>query len=199
MIQPIIDFLNGPSGPAWIQALGSVGAIWAALKVSNRQLTKMAESSKKDSEERVYAIAAVAIGAGRYGEMWCDVVRKRPSREEFCWLWSRSFAEIIDASIHSMKQVPTHELRSIGLINAFNGVMSTLILISSKTNSAIQKGAFADHEVALCCNEISQDSTLLASYLQQLRRLVPESVYEETAQSPQKQSIASSASANRSS
>lgn len=191
MVQSIIEWLNGPSGPAWIQALGSVGAIWAALKVSNRQLAKMAESSAIDAEQRAHAIAAVAIGAGHYGEMWCEVVRTRPSREHFCWFWNRSFGEVIDASIHSMKQVPTHELRSIKLINAFNGVMSTLILISSKTKSAIQKEAFADQEIAHCCTEISQDSLLLSSYLEQLRRLVPEGVYMEPTQSPQKQSMSS--------
>ena len=191
MIQSIVEWLNGPSGPAWIQALGSVGAIWAALKVSNRQLAKMAEASKNDAEERAHAIAAVAIGAGRYGEMWCEIVRKRPSREDFRWLWSRSFAEIIDASVYSMRQVPTHELRSIKMINAFNGVLSSLILISSKTKSAIHSDAFADQEIAFCCTELSQDGSLLVSYLEQLKRLVPESVYAEPAQSPQKQSISS--------
>ncbi|MDV9030526.1 hypothetical protein Q7C30_000210 [Pseudomonas sp. RAC1] len=169
MIQSIIDWLNGPSGPAWIQAVGSIGAIWAALRVSNRQLAKVAEASKQESEDQVQAILAVGIGAGHYGEMWCDFVRKRPSSHDFRIFWTRSFADVIEASVHTMKQVPAHQLRKVELINAFNGVMSVLVVISSKTRSALGRGAFADQEIALTYNEISQDSALLQTYMNLLR------------------------------
>lgn len=187
MIQSIIDWLNGPAGPAWIQAIGSIGAIWAALRVSNRQLAKVAEASKQESEDQVQALLAVGIGAGHYGEMWCDLVRKRPSSEDFRIIWLRSFSEVIDASIHAMKQAPVHQLRSVELVSAFNGVMSTLVLISSKARNALMRGAFAEQEVALVCLEISQDSALLRTYMSQLRA----AVNGTDDQSPQKQSMSS--------
>lgn len=194
MIKSMIDWLNGPSGPAWIQAVGSIGAIWAALRVSNRQLAKVAEASKQESEDQVQALLAVGIGAGRYGEMWCELVRKRPSVEDFRVIWTRSFAEVIEASIHAMKQAPVHQLRSVELVTAFNGVMSTLVLISSKARSALSRGAFAEQEVALVCLETSQDSTLLLTYMNQLRA----AVVDADDRSPQKQSMPSSTSVNRS-
>ncbi|WP_460139705.1 hypothetical protein [Pseudomonas sp. S2_E01] len=123
-----------PGLASWVQALGSIAAIWGAFQISNMQVKKQSLHKEKDTRIQAWAYFAVAKSAVDNAISLFDSADEAISYGHFKLNWDLHHSHMIESSLASLKLIPPHALGSYDLVIAFNGLMANMsgILIDVK-------------------------------------------------------------------
>ncbi|MFI7799313.1 hypothetical protein PSFL_03830 [Pseudomonas sp. DD1] len=100
---------------AWVQAIGSIGAIAGAYAVANWQIQKQKHQQDQQEENRLQAMYAVVRCAAEHLESTRVFAAKRPPKLAFAAFW-QYMSGAFEASLEALKVLPVHELGRAGLV-----------------------------------------------------------------------------------
>lgn len=124
----IIHFsLNSSEVASWVQAIGSIAAIWGAFTVSNSQVKRQIEQKKEDDRRKAGAYYAVVKSAADHTRSLGQVVSKEMPPALFTLSWDIALSSLIETSLTSLKQLPAHEFGNYELVIFHNGMTGALI------------------------------------------------------------------------
>lgn len=123
--------LNKSELASWVQAIGSIGAIWGALSINRRQLRNHDLAKVDEIEERAGAYLAVVESACRNAKKIADFVSDDPSASALKLLWDYNFGELFKTKLNMLKGIPAHELGSYDLVEAHSVIVAKMIRIES--------------------------------------------------------------------
>ncbi len=115
---------------SWVQAVGSIAAIWGALSIGRKQIANQIEMSHKERVERTKSFYAVVEGAVDALTKIGNVSSKKPSLEAYDIFINNYFGERFKISLHMLKGVPAHDLGSYELVMAYSKILSSMTYVS---------------------------------------------------------------------
>lgn len=115
---------------SWVQAVGSIAAIWGALSIGRKQIANQIEMSHKERVERTKSFYAVVEGAVDALTKIGNVSSKKPSLEAYDIFINNYFGERFKISLHMLKAVPAHDLGSYELVMAYSKILSSMTYVS---------------------------------------------------------------------
>ncbi|WP_085590833.1 hypothetical protein [Pseudomonas sp. B14(2017)] len=121
--------LNKSELASWVQAFGSIGAIWGALAVSRRQITMQANADAKRAELRDGAYLAVMESACKNVRKLSEFVDGGPTLNAFLLMWDYHVGGLFESNMEILKGIPAHELGSYELVVSHSVVMTKMIRI----------------------------------------------------------------------
>jgi hypothetical protein len=115
---------------SWVQAIGSIAAIWGALSIGRRQIANQIEISHKERVDRIKSFYAVLEGAVDALTKMGNVSSKKPSLEAYDIFINNYFGERFKVSLYMLKGVPAHDLGSYELVMAYSKILSSMTYVS---------------------------------------------------------------------
>ncbi|MFL1556245.1 hypothetical protein [Pseudomonas sp. O11] len=131
--------LNSSEWASWVQAIGSVAAIWAALIIGRKQLAAQQAAEIEGRRAKALAFQSVVRYAVEQAENINSYIQFLPDQREFISCWNREDLEIIDGAIDSLRAIPVHELGSYELIFSFNIIFSCLVRLKGAAQRLAEK------------------------------------------------------------
>jgi hypothetical protein len=122
-------------GAAWVQAVGSIAAIWGAFSISNRQVRKEEELRNLENRNKARARLGVVKNVATYAEALNSFVENEPSPSSFSEVWSSTMSFTTGAAIESLRCLPAHDLGSdiqVLLYNEMLGAFAQLRNLAAK-------------------------------------------------------------------
>lgn len=95
---------------AWIQAIGSIGAIVGACAVANWQIIKSQSQRDSDKVSSLMAIFAVVENAAKHASSVGSMVEQGPPDFAFRGAWQITTSGPLIASQQALSAIPVHEL-----------------------------------------------------------------------------------------
>lgn len=114
--------LNSSEIASWVQAVGSIAAIWGAFTVSNNQVRQQMHQKKEDDKRRAESLFAVVKSAADHVRSLREIFDEKISPQVFRISWSKVIADVMEMSLNSLKQLPAHELGNRDLVVAHTGI-----------------------------------------------------------------------------
>lgn len=155
---------------SWVQAVGSIAAIWGALYVSNSQHRRQLLSEKKSSVNKAKARMAVVKNAAEYGLSVASFARKTPPAVVFITTWKMTLDVTTGAALKALEAIPVHELGTYELVVSYGGLLGGLVKIRAVTNTFLESGKFDDDHVFAAYNDIQLQGSLIEMYWEQFQR-----------------------------
>ncbi|WP_414156540.1 hypothetical protein [Pseudomonas sp. BNK-30] len=121
--------LNKGELASWVQAFGSIGAIWGALAVSRKQINMQASADAKREELRDGAYLAVMESACKNVRKLSEFVDSGPTLNGFLLMWDYHVGGLFESNMEILKGIPAHELGSYELVVSHSVVMAKMIRI----------------------------------------------------------------------
>jgi len=130
-----------PGLASWVQAFGSIAAIWGAFQISNMQVKKQNLHKEEEARSQAWAYFAVTKSAVDNSLSLFDAADEAISYGHFRLNWDLHHSHMIESSLASLKLIPPHALGSYDLVIAFNGLMANMsgILIDVKAGLVAEK------------------------------------------------------------
>lgn len=147
--------LNSSEMASWVQAIGSIAAIWGAFTVSNNQVKRQIEQKKEDEKRKSLACYAVVKCAVDHARSVGEVVEKGMPLEVFKISWSQVLSNLIESSLNSLKQLPAHELGNYDLVISLAGITGGLANIFERSRKLNDAAALLNQEHAYFLSEVS--------------------------------------------
>lgn len=110
-------------GAAWVQAVGSIAAIWGAFSISNRQVRKEDELRHTENRNKARARLGVVKNVATYAEALSNFVEGEPSSTLFAEVWSSTMSFTTGAAIESLRCLPAHDLGSDTQVLIYNEML----------------------------------------------------------------------------
>lgn len=153
--------LNSSEVASWVQAFGSIAAIWGAFAISNGQVRKAEQERKKEAEQRLAACYAVMQSAADHSQALGEMIKQNPPRPVFKYGWESILGELFQVSLNSLKQIPAHELGSYELVVAYQGITGSVAKIISLVSDFKTRDAFLDSEAGHLYGELQGQCGLI--------------------------------------
>ena len=143
----IVHFnLNSGEIASWVQAVGSIAAIWGTFTVSNNQVKREAERKKEDERRQAGARYAVVKSASDHAKSLQDFIITSPQPLAFNTLWEQIFSELIEMSKNSLNQLPAHELGSYELVVNHISIAGAIANIAERVKRWKDTSSFAEEQ-----------------------------------------------------
>ncbi|MCE0912612.1 MULTISPECIES: hypothetical protein [Pseudomonas] len=146
--------LNSSEVASWVQAFGSIAAIWGAFAISNGQVRKAEEERKEEGKQRLAACYAVIQSAADHSNSLSEMIKQGPPHPAFKYGWDSVLGELFQASLNSLKQIPAHELGSYELVVSYQGITGSVAKILSLVSDFKAREAFLDSEAGHLYGEL---------------------------------------------
>jgi hypothetical protein len=114
--------LNSSEIASWVQAVGSIAAIWGAFTVSNNQVRQQIDQKKEGDKRKAEALFAVVKSAADHVRTLGAIVDEGVTPQVFKISWSKAISDVMEMSLNSLKQLPAHELGNRDLVVAHTGI-----------------------------------------------------------------------------
>ena len=150
--------LNSSEMASWVQAIGSIAAIWGAFTVGNNQVKRQEEQRLLVSKQKSKAFFAVVKHAVDHAKGLQDALGKDDGPDVIKIGWKHGYSEIFNASVKSLTLIPAHELGEYELVIAHNHILAAMINISQKIEAYVSAENVSDVETQAF-------SLILAGYL----------------------------------
>jgi hypothetical protein len=128
---------------AWVQAIGTIGAIVGSFLVAEMQATAAARTAEQaanaaelSKQAKFVAIAAYGLGAADYVR---DIIRDEDSISPVVFARSYNRSLVQDAA-EALKGIPLHEVGSPEAIAAIAGMRRALFALSALCDRAVEDG-----------------------------------------------------------
>lgn len=115
--------LNSSEIASWVQAFGSIFAIWGAFTLSNKQLRAQYAQKNIEEKNKSGAFVAVILSAVERCREAARHFECKETRLEFLIFWEYGGSEIFKSSLASLKLLPAHELGGYELVVAHNNIL----------------------------------------------------------------------------
>jgi hypothetical protein len=135
-----------PGLASWVQAFGSIAAIGIAIWVAASQRKAQLKMTEKMARDKVEALIAVVESASLFVTTLGILVEKKPSVFVFKESWKLVNKNWLESSIHSLSQLPAHELGRGDLVRGYFGIMGGITEIRRLIDVAIGADAFEEQE-----------------------------------------------------
>lgn len=114
---------------SWVQAFGSIGAIWGALAVGRKQIASQINTDAKRAELREGAYLAVMESACKNVRKLSEFVEGGPTLNGFLLMWDYHVGGLFESNMEMLKGIPAHELGSYDLVVSHSVVITKMIRI----------------------------------------------------------------------
>lgn len=133
---------------AWVQAIGSIAAIWGAFSLSNSQVKRQERQQQLISEQKSKALFAVVKHAVDHARTVRKSTLADDGNQDFKLAWNTGYSEIFKSALKSLSLIPVHELGEYKLVIAHNHILAAMINISHKVERYVSAESFIDQEFA---------------------------------------------------
>jgi hypothetical protein len=160
----VSGWIEGHPGLAsWVQAFGSIAALGIAIWVASSQRRDQMKAAEKTERDKVDALIAVVESAAMFVTVLGVVVQKKPGAFAFKESWRLVHRHWLESSIHSLSQLPAHELGRGNMVRGYFGIMAGLNEISRLINGAVSADAFQEREFIFMYEEVLSQVEIVQS------------------------------------
>ncbi|WP_460135942.1 hypothetical protein [Pseudomonas sp. S1_E04] len=149
---------------SWVQAIGSIAAIWGALHVSNLQHYRQNAAQNAMAINRAKARLAVVKNAAEYGMSTGAFAAKTPPIYVFVSTWKMTLGVTTAAALSSLEALPSHELGTYEMVLACSGILGGLVQMRADVNSLIDKGEVSEESAVLAYEGIQLQGRMIEMY-----------------------------------
>lgn len=140
---------------AWVQAIGSIAAIWGAFSISNNQVKRQELQRQLIAEQKAKALFAVVEHAVGHARAVHRSLSEIDGKQDFKLGWNTGYSEIFNSALKSLSLIPAHELGGYELVIAHNHILGAMINISKKVERYVLVENFVEQEFQILCFEVS--------------------------------------------
>ena len=162
----ILSLLNLSSSElaGWVQAIGSIVAIWGAFQISNRQVERQELERIEVRSKQASAYYAVAKNAVDAASNFVVFSQHSHSPTIMRMNWDLMYSHSIESSLSSLKALPSHELGTYELVMAHSGLIASIASILAQTRNSLNATALLEQEYILLLGELSMRLSNLNFY-----------------------------------
>lgn len=146
---------------SWVQAIGSIAAIWGAFSISNAQVKRQEELKIQESKRRSQAQLAVVKNAADYGKSMGEFASKKPSPFAFIFAWRMTLDVTTGAALDSLRVLPVHDLGSYEQVLHFNSILASLVQLRADVNKYVSGGDESDDATLSAYQSIEIQSKMI--------------------------------------
>jgi hypothetical protein len=139
--------LNSSEIASWVQAIGSIAAIWGAFTVGNNQVKRQEEQRLLISKQKSKALFAVVKHAVDHAKGLKELLAADDGQNNVKLAWNVGYSEIFKASLKSLSLIPAHELGEYELVIAHNHILAAMINITQKIEKFVITENFTEREI----------------------------------------------------
>lgn len=114
---------------SWVQAVGSIAAIWFALALGRQQMRSQDAARARALELKAGAFLAVFESAAKNADKISEIALRKERLSSFVMRWDLSASEIFRVNLNILKSIPAHELGGYELVVAHTAILSFMIKI----------------------------------------------------------------------
>lgn len=118
-----------PGLASWVQAVGSIGAIFGAFAISSGQERRQSRLAKRSSIDRFDAYSAVIKNAVESAQSVSSFAHDEAADFEFRSVWEKYLGESLRSSLEAAKAILVHELSDYKLVVYYSGLMGSIYKI----------------------------------------------------------------------
>jgi hypothetical protein len=160
----IVHFsLNSSEIASWVQAIGSIAAIWGAFTVSNNQVKRQIEQKEEEKKRQAGALLAVVKSASDHTLALLDMIRQRPVLLVFGTFWNGIFSELFGMSVNSLKQIPAHELGDYDLVVNYVTITGCMVNIVARVKRWEEVGTINDDHAMILYRDLETQCSFVIS------------------------------------
>jgi len=130
--------LNSSEIASWVQAFGSIAAIWFALLLGRRQIESQDLSNKKNAEMKADAFLAVFEGAAESTDKISSLAAKGVRVSGFLVVWDIILEDVFKANLNALKNIPVHELGRRELVIGHARMLSYMLQIEQIISELVE-------------------------------------------------------------
>jgi hypothetical protein len=153
--------LNASELASWLQAIGSVAAIWGAFKIGNRQIQQQIAQREHDQESRASAYLAVVKNAEANAGVLAEMAACIDSIQDFRATGGVMTFQMFESAYRALQQIPAHELGSHKLVVAYLGLSGAMGEINRRLTQTLSSSAFEAVEFSLLREDILTQHRLI--------------------------------------
>lgn len=116
---------------SWVQAIGSIGAIWGALSIGRKQLESHDSARADELKAKSEAYLAVIESACKNSAKLADLLRGGARLSGLELLWDYHIGELFRVNLNMLKTIPAHELGGYDFVVAHSVVLTKMIRMES--------------------------------------------------------------------
>lgn len=139
---------------SWVQAIGSIAAIWGAFSLSNNQIKRQERQRELAAEQKNKAVFAVVEHAVLHARAVHKSLSSADGKQKFKLGWDTGYSEIFKSALKSLSLIPVHELGGYELVIAHNHILGAMINISKKVERYVSAEHFVDQEFEVICLDV---------------------------------------------
>ncbi|WP_434603611.1 hypothetical protein J3P91_09445 [Pseudomonas sp. Z4-7] len=143
-----------PGLASWVQAFGSIAALGIAIWVASSQRSAQLKTADKIARDKVAALIAVVESASIFATILSVFIERKPSSFAFKESWKLVNKNWLESSLHSLSQLPAHELGKGDLVRGYFGILAGMTEIRRLVDSAINAEAFEEQEFFFMYQEV---------------------------------------------
>ncbi|MFD1555998.1 hypothetical protein ACFSHT_10235 [Paraburkholderia silviterrae] len=142
--------LHSEAASGWVQAVGSIAAIFGAYKIGERQsesnMRQAQEMAERERRHRMGAYGAVVEGAHNQAK---NVIRLGSTLEKagFYRTWNGQNEPLFNGMVLAIDNIPLHDLGSPENVRALILMKSVLAQMGDETNKFFKSGNWLDEAV----------------------------------------------------
>lgn len=122
---------------SWVQAIGSVAAIWFALSISQNQLAHQNLIKSEEVLARAEAFYAVEKSAVEHAGSVSEIIADGANIFAFKMVWDAQIGELFWAALNALKALPVHELGSYELVVAHTTILSSMMSMNKELDKLL--------------------------------------------------------------
>jgi hypothetical protein len=151
---------HNPGLASWVQAIGAILAIIAALLVSYQQIKNQSLQGVEQRKQKSAAFRAIAKHAVDTSNDFAEFVDHSVVYFIFKKNWDLMYRHNLESSIHSLELLPAHELETAGLVVAHSGLLASIKSLLSAVELCMAKDTGGD-----TYSEIKIESSIRAQHM----------------------------------
>jgi hypothetical protein len=154
--------LNSSEIASWVQAIGSIAAIWGAFTVSNTQVKRQIAQKVEEDKRKAGAHFAVVKSAAEHTKALWEIARQGPDIIIFDTIWKRMFSDLFDISVSSLKQLPAHEMGSYDLVVNYISIAGAMANIATRVRTWQSAGSLTQEHGEIMFRDLEVQFHLVA-------------------------------------
>jgi hypothetical protein len=143
-----------PGLASWVQAIGSIAALGIAFFLASSQRRDQEKAVEEAMQNKTDALIAVVESAAIFVTVLGTFVRGKPVAFVFKENWKLVNRQWLESSIHSLTQLPAHELGRGDLVRGYFGILASVNEIRRLIDHAVSSDAFQEQEFVFMYEEV---------------------------------------------
>jgi len=156
--------LNSSEWASWVQAIGSITAIWGAFRISNKQVNKQDEERKLLERKSSNSRLSVVRNAAAYAQALGQYVDKDPSPSEFIEMWNGAMSVSVAHAFDSLRALPLLELSSYKQVLLYNEILGAISTIRSAATRFVEAEGDLDSKASEIYTAIKVQAVMIEGH-----------------------------------